>query len=333
MENGMDYGSTLQKLTGSPEQLVKVERLTHEDGSARGTPILAIRNPQGFSFDVLIDRALDIGWADAHGNPIAWRPIQGTSASSRFEPHGNGWTQTFSGGLLTTCGLRSTGAPSTVNGKHYGLHGRIGHIPAQNVHWQFIEHLNEKSIEITGTIIEAGLGEVPLVLNRKIIASTSQPKITISDTVSNAGFQTTGHMFRHHINLGYPLVAPGSTVATNAILIGTRDPVGKPIGHLPWHLELEEHPSPEIVAYFEPNGEITTTVVKSPAGITFSVAQHNEDWPMLILWRDASPGVNVLGVEPATSKDSGRAQAEKDNEIILLEPGRVRNYRTTLTLE
>lgn len=320
------------RLVGSPEQLVNVERLMREDGSARGTSILAIRNPQGFSFDVLIDRALDIGWAEARGLPLAWRAIQGPAASTRYEPEGNGWTRTFSGGLLTTCGLRATGAPSTVDGTHFGLHGRIGHIPAQNVHWQFIDHHGEPCIEITGQVIEGGLGETPLILTRRIVANTVQAWLSVQDTVTNAGFETTGHMFRHHFNLGYPLVGPASSVTTNATLIGTRDPHPEPLPQFPWKVEVAQNPTAEFVGYCKPNGIETRTTVTDANGNRLEIEQKNEEWPWLILWRDASPGVNVLGVEPSTSKDAGRAQAELDKEVINLAPGQSREYRTDLSL-
>ena len=48
------------------------------------------------------------------------------------------------------------------------------------------------------------------------------------------------------------------------------------------------------------------------------------------MWRNASPGVNVLGLEPSTSRDGGRAES---GELIMLQPGEARTYVTEIIVE
>ncbi len=323
----------VRRLVGAPDQLVSVDRLVRDEGPGRGAPVLVVRNPGGISFEVLLDRALDLGWADAAGLPLAWRSARGPVASSRYEPHGSGWTRTFGGGLLTTCGLASTGAASTVDGTHHGLHGRVGHIPAENVRWGLIDDDGVPAVEITGDVVEASLGGPSLRLWRRIVASTARPELRVEDVVTNDGFTPAGHMFRHHLNLGYPLVAPGTVVTATADPYAERDRPDAAPRALPWTLDLADGPAPETVLYCRPHeGPTAYVCVTSPDGHVLEIEQDTDCWPLLVLWRDPTPGVNVLGVEPSTSRDGGRAQAERDGEVVVLAPGQSRTYRTAVRL-
>ena len=331
-----------RRMVGSVDQLVSVERLIRDEGPGRGTPVLVVRNPRGVSFEVLLDRAMDIGWADAPQLSLAWRSARGPVESSRYEPAGSGWTRTFGGGLLSTCGLASTGMASIAGGTHYGLHGRIGHIPAENVRWQLVDDGDDLSVEITGDVLEAALGTAPLRLRRRILASTMRPSLRVEDIVSNEGYIRAGHMFRHHLNVGYPLVQPGTVVTASADAVGERDRPGGEPRALPWTLDMAPVSTDaggvrggaaeaEIVLYCRPRPGPTATVrVTAPDRAWLEVEQSTDTFPLLVLWRDPTPGVNVLGIEPSTSRDGGRAQAERDGEVTWLAPGEHRVYSTVV---
>lgn len=325
----------LRRLVGAADQLVTVDRVSRDDGPGRGSTVLVVQNPAGISFEVLLDRAMDLGWAHAAGIPLAWRSPRGPVHAARHEPTGTGWTRTFGGGLLSTCGLASTGMPSEVDGVQHGLHGRVGHIPAENVRWRLVDAGGEMVVEIVGDVVEAALGEPSLALRRQILASVSRPVLHVVDTVTNPGFAPAGHMFRHHLNLGYPLVAPGTVVTADATVVGTRDGSEQPHPTLPWSLEVAEvAPAPEVVLYCRPDGGPTaTTTVTAPDGTRLHVEQEVDGWPLLVLWRDPTPGVNVLGVEPSTSRDGGRAEAERADEVVWLRPAESRTYRTRVRVE
>ena len=321
----------LRRLVGASDQLVAVTRAVLDEGPGRGSPVLTVRNPGGISFDVLLDRAMDIGWADAAGLPLAWRSPRGPVSSDRYEPQGTGWARTFGGGLLSTCGLASTGAPSTVDGVHHPLHGRVGHIPAENVRWALIEEDGELALEIVGDVVEAALGQPTLTLRRCIVAGAAAAWLRVEDTVQNAGCGRAGHMFRHHLNLGAPVVVPGTVVMATADVIGERGTSGPPSVSLPWTLDVADGPVPEVVVYCRPDpGPLTRVEIRAPEGPWVSIEQDAATWNQVVLWRDATPGVNVLGVEPSTSRDAGRAQAEREGEVIWLEPGERRSYRTVV---
>ena len=325
----------LRRLVGAPDQLVSVEHVVLTEGTGRGAPVLMVRNPAGISFEVLLDRALDIGWADARNVPLGWRSPRGRASATRYEPQGPGWSRTFGGGLLTTCGLSSTGAASTVDGVHHGLHGRIGHCPAENVTWRLVEDRGAPAVEVAGDVVETALGTPTLRLRRTIVASCTQPTLRIQDVVSNDSWTVAGHMFRHHLNLGYPLVGDGSVVRSTAPLIGERDSAVPPLDALPLELSVAEGLCPERVLYGRPpeaEPEAVVEVTAPDGSATLTVTYGTDTFPLLVLWRDASAGVNVLGVEPSTSRDGGRAEAERDGEVDWLAPGQSRSYRTEISL-
>jgi hypothetical protein len=324
-------GENVRRLVGSPAQLVRVDRAELTDGPAAGSPVLIVRNPQGVSFEVLLDRAMDIGWADASGLPLAWSAPRGRVASTRHEPHGAGWVQTFGGGLLSTCGLAATGMPSTVAGTEYGLHGRIGHIPAENVSWRLTSDRSGSLIEITGEIVEAALGQPILRLTRTIRAWCQRPVIEVEDTVTNDGFVDAGHMYRHHINLGYPLVDEGAVLVTDAEAFERRDGASaESLSDL--SLAIADNAVDESVTYARSGKSGSLTVNAPRRGVALTIEWSTATFPLLLAWRNASPGTNVLGIEPSTSRDGGRAEAANSAELITLAPGESRPYRTRMSL-
>ncbi|MCU1419065.1 DUF4432 family protein [Mycetocola sp.] len=321
----------VRRRVGSPTQLVRVDRAELTEGPGAGSPVLIVRNPEGISFEVLLDRAMDIGWADALNMPLAWSAQRGRVASTRYDAAGANWTRTFGGGLITTCGLASTGMPSTVDGSEYGLHGRIGHTPAENVTWRFGADDSGPLIEITGDVIEAALGEPTLRLTRTIRAWCDRPVIEMHDVVTNDGFVDAGHMYRHHINLGYPLIDAGSSVSTDAVALARRGGGAADPLHT-MRMDVAEQVVDESVTYARsgPTGALTLTAPHR--GVAFAIEWTADTFPLLLAWRDPSPGINVLGIEPSTSRDEGRAEARQTGELITLAPGETRTYRTRMSL-
>lgn len=312
-----------RRLLGADDQLVSVERAVLTEGTGAGEPVLYVRNPAGISFEVLLDRAMDIGWADAAGSSLAWRAPRGRAASLRYEHDDKGWTRTFGGGLLATCGLATTGPPSARGGHAYPLHGRIGHTPAENVSWRLVGSGADLAIEVRGDVVEAGLGTPTLRLHRVLRASCCEPRLQVHDTVVNESYGDAAHMFRHHLNLGYPLVGDGSVLTTGATPAGMRDSSHEPdLDGM--RLTVARGVVDEEVYYGRVGPDAWVTVESSTRWL--SVRWSGTTLPFLIVWRDASAGVNVLGVEPATSRDGGRVRSEEEGEIIYLAPGESREY-------
>lgn len=320
---------------GSLQQLVDVFEVSHEGGQARGGRGLIVRNPAGFSVELMIDRALDIGWADAVGIPVAWRSPLGRVAGIYHEPTGAEWGRTFGGGLLATCGLASTGSPSEMDGVNFGQHGRIGHTSAQQVTWQILE--TEQfglTVEVRGTVTEAALGQPTLTLERTIQLAVSQPVIRVTDQVTNTSYEPAGHMFRHHFNFGYPLVSGTAQLTVSCDRHVDRDTQELISGPLTLDLDIADQPGAEQVwSCFQNQGKPMETLLSQPNNnAKLKLRYGGNGFDRLVIWRNDAPGVNVLGIEPSTSNDDGRFNAQRQGDLIWLAPGESRSYFSELEL-
>lgn len=274
---------------GAVDQLCSVREMTQSEGSAQGSRTLVVRNPGGFSLDVLLDRAMDIGWADACGAPLAWCSPVGATSSTRFPSGDRAWASAFCGGLLTTCGLRATGMPSVdAEGREHPLHGRVSAIPAANVTTALEEDgRGGVRLVITGDMTEWGLGEEALVLHRRLAITVSQPLLEVHDVVVNAGARAQTVMFRHHFNLGHPLVDDGTVLAGDFTYWGARGertPRRRPTRQFPRSLVLAARPQDEEVDYYRPmTPGVNALRVTGQDGPMLEFGIDGEQWPWLIV--------------------------------------------------
>ena len=90
------------------------------------------------------------------------------------------------------------------------MHGRISHIPPQNVHvtteWQGDDYV----LVIEGEVRQSALFGENLLLTRRITTRLGATSFRAEDCVRNDGFRTTPHMLLYHCNFGYPVVSPYS---------------------------------------------------------------------------------------------------------------------------
>jgi hypothetical protein len=133
----------LLRRVGRLEQVAGVRLVALSDGAERGVRVLEFRTGTGFAFDVVVDRAFDVGRCEISGRPLGWLSGVGFAGPWYYEPEGLGFFRNFGGGLLTTCGLEHTlfMAEDTAEQYHYppkktetfGLHGRVSNRPARLV--------------------------------------------------------------------------------------------------------------------------------------------------------------------------------------------------------
>ena len=200
----------LLRRIGRLEQVAGVEPFAFGDGPARGVRMFRFRTGGGLSFDVLPDRGMDLGLAEYRGTPLAWLSPNGPVAPHFYEPEGEGWLNTFPGGLLITCGLRNVGPPGERAGEEFGLHGRASHIPASRVSYDALWDEEGCVLEARGRIRESSVFGPNLVLRRRISARVGESRVRIEDEVENEGFEPEPIMVLYHINLGWPLLDEGS---------------------------------------------------------------------------------------------------------------------------
>src|SRR5260370_33072207 len=120
--SGRDYSaSDLRRLAGSLWQVAGVRLVELADGKARGLRTADVWTGSGFRFQVLVDRALDLGAAEQAGRPLAWlHPAPRTPEQD--DPEGHRRLRTFGGGLLTTCRLPHLRQPEMDDRHAFALH-------------------------------------------------------------------------------------------------------------------------------------------------------------------------------------------------------------------
>ena len=328
----------LLRRVGRLEQVAGVRLVTIGDGQGRGVRILEFRTGSGFAFDVLVDRSFDVGRCEHGGRPLSWQSAAGVVAPWYYEPDGWGWFRAWGGGMVVTCGLDHTLGPGEdtaeqFNQPHimktvpYGLHGRVGGLPARLAGYGERWDGDECVLWAEGEVLQSAVFGEQLELRRRIEARVGESRFTIHDVVVNAGHTRASHMFLYHCNAGFPVVD-----ASSELLVPSRRTTtdyGVPVeGYATMSAPVRdateacfEH---DLIA--EPEGTVPVALVNRALALgvyqVFRVAQL----PFHTVWRMMGEGTYALGMEPSTNRDAGRWDARERGELQWLEPGEERRY-------
>jgi hypothetical protein len=335
---GSDFPrNELLKRVGRLEQVAGVRLVTLGDGLERGVRVLEFRTGSGFVFEVLVDRAFDIGRCEYRGMPIGWESAVGYGGPWYAEQLGLGFLRNWGGGLLTTCGIDHAlfMATDTAEQYHYppkateefGLHGRISNKPARLTGYGTRWDGDEAILWAEGEVSQASVFGENLVLTRRIEARVGDAHFTVRDEVANRGWDPTPHMLLYHINIGFPVVDDGAE-----LLVPTHG--ATPRGDFPLegyrsldapgpaHVErVVEH---EVIA--ESNGTVPVGIINRARGIGAYEIFDARQLPFHFAWRMLGEGTYVVGIEPCTNRPAGRLDARERGELIVLEPGESRTY-------
>jgi len=326
---------------GTLDQVAGVRLVTLGDGVGRGVRVLEFRTGSGFAFEVLVDRAFDLGHAEHAGRPISWRGAVGVQGPWYAEPQGLGFLRSFGGGLLTTCGLDHTLFPTDDSAEgygyppkhteHYGLHGRISTRPARLLAYGECWEGDECVLYAEGEVMQASaLGE-HLVLRRRIEARVGESRLVLHDEVRNAGFHSTPHMLLYHVTFGFPVVDEGAQLLIPAGEV-------RALGEAPlpgWtDLTAPEAGATERVYEYEPlaeaDGRVPVGVVNPARAFGAYPVFHRSQLPHPFVWRNLGEGEYMVALEPSTNRVAGRHDARERGELIHLAPGEVRRYSLEL---
>ncbi len=76
----------LLRRVGRLGQIAGVRLVELGDGAERGVRVLEFRTGTGFEFDVVVDRAFDIGRCELRGAPLAWAFTVFAKSRQRLPP-------------------------------------------------------------------------------------------------------------------------------------------------------------------------------------------------------------------------------------------------------
>jgi hypothetical protein len=329
--------SELLRRVGRLEQVAGVRLVTAGDGIERGVRLLEFRTGTGFAFDVIVDRAFDIGRCEMNGMPMGWMSPTGIAGPWFAEPEGMGWFRSFPGGLVSTAGLDHTliGGEDTAeqfNQPHlrqtetYGMMGRVWALPARLTGYGERWDGDDCVLWAEGEVHQAAVFGENLTLRRRVEATVGGSSFRIHDEVENTGHTRSTHMLLYHCNVGFPIVDEGAQLLVPGPGVPT-DPA--PAGNYRW-LEAPiadytercfEH---DVIT--EPDGTAPVAIVNRRIGLGVYQLFNKRQLPHQTTWRMPGEDLYVVAIEASTNRDAGRWDARERGELIVLAPGERRVY-------
>jgi len=308
-------------------QFWDVKRYTLTEGLARGVRCIDVDLGE-LTFTLLEDRCLDIYSVKFKGRQVAWLSKNGVVAPTYYDPDGDGWLKSFSGGLLTTCGLLNVGPPCVFNGRKHGLHGRISNIPAEQVYVRREKTSEGFRLAIGGTITESGVHGCNYEMRRTIVAETGRASINLHDETINNSDIPQPLMLMYHINFGYPLINPETVLKIRdsgeiipragaaADNLCTWDQFDPPTAGAAERVyvhrmkQLEDNISHYSLRNRAENPDLGVDVYFSSGTL-----------PFLTLWKNPRPGEYVVGIEPGNNHGEGIKFEDENKTLRYVEPG------------
>jgi len=335
------FGKTIKKANllqrvGQMDQIAGATACELTDGPEKGVSAIHVKTGSGFNFTVLPDRGLDISAADYCGKSLCWRSVTGDVAPQFYDERGANWLFSFFGGLLTTCGLSSVGAPVEDDDRELGLHGRINNTPATNVSvdcdWQGEDYV----ITIRGKVLEAMVFGPCLRMTRTITATMGESRLFVDDVIENVGHETVPLQYLRHINLGYPVVDDGSELLIPSLEVIPQTDCAEDGRE---HFNRFEAP---VKGYAEKcyyhklakdrQGNSCAAIVnrKCEDGFGAYLRFPLKHFPQFVEWKQMGQGVYVVGLEPSNCRTEGRTLDRAKGLLEFLKPGRTRRFRGEL---
>jgi len=324
-------------------QIGGIETSILDDGLGKGNRIAWVNTGSGLRYKVVIDRCLDIVDAFFNQHSLAWLSHAGVMAPRPDANRGLEWLWSFGGGLLTTCGLTHIGEPEVDAEEERGLHGRVSNMPAS------IESVvqpdpaaGKLDISISAVIKQSRLFGPNLELRRTISSTIGEPVIRINDVVTNCGSAPTPHMMLYHCNFGWPLVDEGSDIVWKGRCVSFGRDMDDELFNSKHNFRkcqkpLESHRGGGeacgiIDVAADSKGICTVGICNRKLNIAIVMKYKKKQLPSLTNWQHWGFRDYVTALEPGTNPPIGQSKAREQKKLIILAPGKSRNYELELAV-
>jgi hypothetical protein len=322
---------------GNTAQIGGSRHYVLSDGRGRNMRAIDVNSGAGLQYTILPDRAMDISLASFKGHNLVYLSCNGETHPSFYESHGFGWLNTFTGGLLTTCGLTYLGAPVKDGDEELGLHGRYSTIPARLVSDLSEWAGDEYHIRIRGIIEEGHIFGHKLRLEREISSLQGQNIIRIRDIVTNFGYKPSPYTILYHMNLGYPLLSEYSELIIDPVKTVPATPwAGEGINEFRQFIKPQANFQEQV--YFHSmkagnNGRAEVCLKNKNLGISLAIRFDPDQLPYLTEWKMMGMGDYVLGLEPCNVPAKNRVALREENILPFLKAGEtvINNIEVELT--
>lgn len=320
---------TLIGYIGDMSQVAGAKRYYFADGKSAGMEAVDVATGSGFQFTVLPGRGMDIAWASYKGFPIAYISKVGMSGPAYYESAEKQWLRSFTGGLLSTCGLSNVGNPCEedldgVGPQKYGLHGRIGNQPADqicvNEDWEDSQYV----IHISGRLREAQLLGEKLTLRRSIRCNLGENRLFLRDIITNEDRLPHPMMIMYHINFGYPLLCKDARLVVSKGEMYTDDSWSEQNAAKAYEFSDPIHATRENL-YFHTipgkDGKAAAAIINDAVEIGAYIRYNSDQLPYLTEWKMMGEVDYVVGIEPGNCIPRGRVYHRQREMLRILTPG------------
>jgi hypothetical protein len=310
---------------GNIAQIGGSRHYTLSDGGGRDMRAVDINSGSGLQYTILPDRGMDISLASFRGHNLVYLSCNGETHPAFFEPESFGWLNTFTGGLLTTCGLTYLGAPVKDGDEELGLHGRYSTIPARQVADLSGWVGDEYHIKVRGIIEEGHIFGYKLRLEREISSVHGQNIIRIKDTVTNFGYKASPYTILYHMNMGYPFLCEFSELILDPEKTLPATPFAEE-GINEFRRFIKPQANRQEQVYYhamkaDHKGDARVTLQNKKLGIALTIKFNTDQLPYLTEWKMMSMGEYVLGLEPCNVPARNRVALKEENILPYLKAG------------
>ena len=312
-----------------------IETAVCDNGIAKGTRIAWINTGTGLRYKIVLDRSMDIVDTFYNQYCLSWLSHTGVAAPRPDANHDLEWLYSFSGGLMTTCGLTHIGAPEVNDSEEHGLHGRISNIPAE------IESIiqpdpnnGRMEMSITGVVKQSCVFGPLYELRRTISSTLLKPVIKIKDTVTNKANTRSPLMFLYHCNFGWPLIDKGTEIVWKGECVSRGTEKDNEIfnGEKNYKIcpePLKSHTGSKSALGFidvtaDNTGECEVGIYNPTLNISLMMRYQKKQLPCLTNWQHWGYGEYVTALELGTNPPTGQNQAQQNNKLLFLNPGESR---------
>lgn len=322
---------------GNLAQVAGVRDYTFTDGKAEGVRAVDVRTGAGLCYTVMPGRACDISYAEFCGIPVSFISKSGVTSSPYFSPSRAPWGGSFTGGLVTTCGLTNVGVGELYKDRVMPTHGDIANIPALRAGSFEDWNGDEMNMGVRGVVRQASMYREELELTREISSSLGENEIIIRDHVENLGYEAQPFMLLYHINFGYPMVSGDTKFVANVaktIPAGDADP-----RDCEWYADYLEpgvdcnHHCVHHDLIADEKGGVSARLENKAAGIAITISYDKNALKNLTHWKLMANGDYVTAIEPCNNYGLGTTKEEQNGTLEYLQPGESRDFEVRIRFE
>jgi len=314
---------------GHPSQLLRINDYKSVGGHADGIRATDIQNGL-VSLTVCADKGMDFPYFSYKGTNLGFITPAGMVNPAFYDDKGTGFLRGFFAGFLTTCGILQMGGTCEVDGKHYGLHGRINNTPAQQYSCVLEEDSSHTSAVASGRMSQSVIFGENLEMKRSVKCDYGEKGFRFTDCVTNRSFTPTDHMILYHFNMGYPLLDE------NAELFIPNNAAESRGAHAQTGFDVKmEVPKPinayEEMCYFyelKKDADGKTCVGIYNHSLNLGVAIHFDTTVLdhFTQWKMVGEGEYTVGLEPGNARPSGYGEERELGHVKTLQPGESCTY-------